>query len=214
MRELFVANFQGTRDRPPVAGNLRRIKQQPGETLQKYIQRFNSVRLKIPKVTDEAIISAFSDGVCDVKMKEELAIHEDLCTALEMFNLATKCARAEEGRLSLLELPAIDPKDKKAKTKDVKRKGAAVLTAEPEMKRGRDHPGSSKANRPFCAFHNVHSHNTNDYQELRALCDGRLGRRPECNNRGYGRGGGRGGGRWDGRDHRHEWCDQPCEDRL
>ena len=46
---------------------------------------------------DEAIISAFSDGVRDVKMKEELAIHEEVCTSLELFNLATKCARAEEG---------------------------------------------------------------------------------------------------------------------
>ena len=33
MRDRFVANFQGTRDRPPAAGDLRRIKQQPGETL-------------------------------------------------------------------------------------------------------------------------------------------------------------------------------------
>ena len=46
---------------------------------------------------DEAIISAFSDGVRDVKMKEELAIHEELCTSQELFNLATKCARAEGG---------------------------------------------------------------------------------------------------------------------
>ena len=53
-------------------------------------------------VSDEAIISAFADGIRDVKMKEELAIHEDLCTALEMFNMANKCARVEEGRLSLL----------------------------------------------------------------------------------------------------------------
>ena len=60
---------------------------------------------------DEAIISTFSDGIRDVKMKEELAIHEDLCTALEMFNIVTKCARAEEGCLSLLELLAADPKD-------------------------------------------------------------------------------------------------------
>ena len=37
MRDHFVANFQGTRDRPPVVGDLRRIKQQPRETLQKYI---------------------------------------------------------------------------------------------------------------------------------------------------------------------------------
>ena len=81
MRDCFVANFQGTRDRPPAMGDLRCIKQQPGETLQKYIQRFNNTRLKIPKVTDEAIISTFSDGVCDVKMKEELAIHEELCTS-------------------------------------------------------------------------------------------------------------------------------------
>ena len=37
MPKRFVANFQRTRDRPPAAGDLRRIKQQPGETLQKYI---------------------------------------------------------------------------------------------------------------------------------------------------------------------------------
>ena len=134
MRDRFVANFQGTRDRPPAAGDLRRVKQQPGETLQKYMQCFNNVRLKIPKVTNEAIISVFSDGVRDVKM-EELAIHEDLCTALEMFNMANKCARAEEGRVSLLELPATDPEEKKAKAKDVKHKGVAVLAAEPDMKR-------------------------------------------------------------------------------
>ena len=112
--------------------------------MQKYIQRFNYARLKIPKVTEEAIISAFSDGVRDVKMKEELAIHEDLCTSLELFNLATKCARAEEGHLSLLELPAADPKEKKTKAKDVKHKGVAMLTTEPDTKHGRDQPESSK----------------------------------------------------------------------
>ena len=57
-----------------------------------------------------AIISAFSNGMRDIKMKEELAIHEDLCTSLELFNLATKCTRVEEGCLSLLELPVADPK--------------------------------------------------------------------------------------------------------
>ena len=119
MHDRFVANFQGTRDRPLAAGDLCRIKQQPGETLQKYIQRFNNIRLKIPKVMDEAIISAFSNGVRDIKMKEELAIHEELCTSQELFNLATKCTRAEEGHLSLLELPAADPEEKKAKAKDV-----------------------------------------------------------------------------------------------
>ena len=134
MRGRFVANFQGTRDCPLAAGDLCCIKQQPGETLQKYIQRFNNTRLKIPKVTDEAIISAFSDSVHDVKMKEELAIHEELCTSQELFNLATKCARTEEGRLSLLELPATGVEEKKDKAKDVKRKEAVVLAAEPDTK--------------------------------------------------------------------------------
>lgn len=98
---------------------------------------------------------------------------------LELFNKATKCARAEEGRLSLPKLPAVDPEEKKAKVKDVNRKGVAVLVAEPDMKRGRDHPESSKSSRPFYAFDNVHSHNTNDCQELRAIRDGRFGRCPE-----------------------------------
>ena len=177
--------------------------------MQKYVQCFTNARLKIRKVSDKAIISAFTDGVRDVKMKEELAIHEDLWIALEMFNMANKCARAEEGRFSVLELPDADPEDKKAKSKDVKRKGPAMLAAEPETKHGCDHPESSKSNRPLCVFHN---HNTNDCQELRALRDGRLSRRPKHNERGYGRGGNQGGGRWDGRDHRQESRDQPWED--
>ena len=144
-------------------------------------------------MTEEAIISAFSDGIHDVKMKEELAIHEDLCTSLELFNLATKCARAEEGRLSCLELPAADPEEKKAKAKDVKRKGAVVLAAEPDTKRGRDQPESSKGSR-YCVYHNLHTHNTNECQDLRAVREGRVGRGPERNERDYGRGGARGGG--------------------
>ena len=67
-------------------------------------------------------------------MKEELANHKELCTSQELFNLATKCARAEEGRLSLLELPDAGAEEKKAKAKDVKRKEAVVLVAEPDTK--------------------------------------------------------------------------------
>ena len=63
MRERFITNFQGSCDHTPATGDLRCIKQQPGETLQKYIQRFNSAHLKIPKVSDRAIILAFTDGV-------------------------------------------------------------------------------------------------------------------------------------------------------
>ena len=57
-------------------------------------------------------------------------------TTLELFNIVTKCAIAVEGHLSLLGLPVADPEDKKAKVKDVKRKGVAVLVEEPDTKRG------------------------------------------------------------------------------
>ena len=110
-----------------------------------------------------------------------------------MFSLATKCTRAEEGRLSLLELPAADPEGKKPKAKDVKRKGASVLAAEPDTKRGRDQPESCKGSW-YCVYHDLHTHNTNECQELRAVRDVRAGRRPKHSDRGYGRGGARGGG--------------------
>src|SRR4051812_27187249 len=102
-------------------------------------------------------------------MKEELAIHEDLCSILEFFNMATRCARAEKGRLSLLELTEVDLEDKKAKAKEVKCKGPVMLAVEPETKRARDHDEPPRGNRPFCIFHNVHGHNTNDCQEHRAI---------------------------------------------
>ena len=123
MRDRFVANFQGTRDRPSAAGDLRRVKQQPGETLQKYIQRFNNIRLKIPKVSYEAIIPAFINGVRDVKMKEELAIHEDLCTTLELFNLATKCARAEKGASPSSSSPPLNLKTRRPRARTSSTKG-------------------------------------------------------------------------------------------
>ena len=85
--------------------------------------------------------------------------------------MATKCARAEDGRLSLLELSAADLEGKKPKAKDVKRKGAAVLAAEPDTKRGRDQPESSKGGR-YCVYHDLHTHNTNECQELVAVRDG------------------------------------------
>ena len=76
--------------------------------------------------------------------------------------------------------------------------GAAVLAVEPDTKRGRDQPESSKGGR-YCVYHDLHTHNTNECQELRVVKDGRFGRRPERNDRGYGLGGGRGGRRWEDR---------------
>ena len=71
-----------------------------------------------------------------------------------------------------------------------------MLVAEPEMKRGRNHDEPPRGIHPFYVFHNMHSHNTNDCQEL---C-----RHPERNDRGYGCKGGCGGGRWDNCDPRQD----------
>ena len=49
MRNHLVANFQGTHDRPPAAGDLRRIKQQPGETLQKYTSASTTLASRSPR---------------------------------------------------------------------------------------------------------------------------------------------------------------------
>ena len=52
-----------------------------------------------------------------------------------------------------------------------------MLAAEPDTKCGRDQPESSKGNR-FCTYHNLYTHNTNECQELRAIQEERIGRRP------------------------------------
>ncbi|KAI5016539.1 hypothetical protein ZWY2020_006390 [Hordeum vulgare] len=166
--------------------DLRRIKQQEGETLHKFIQHFTVMRLKIPKASDEAIISSFSDGVTDLEMKEELTMSDKMSTTLEMLNLANKCSRAEEGRLSLLGPQAAEPEEKKAKAKEVKRKAPAMLAAKPEAKYGRGGERPS-GGAPMCIFHGTNGHHTSEYQELRlaraehfSRCPGRGDRSPAC----------------------------------
>ena len=43
-----------------------------------------------------------------------------------------------------------------------------MFAAEPDTKRGRDQPESSKGSR-CCVYHDLHTHNTNECQELRAV---------------------------------------------
>ena len=129
------------------------MRQRPGETLRKYIQCFSQVRNKVPCVTDAAIISAFSWSVTYVKMLEKLAINDELDSAVKLFDLADRCAKAEEGRLFAHNDPDAEPASAptKGKSKDFKRKTNAVLVAEPEQKhkRGEDAAidGARTANR-------------------------------------------------------------------
>ena len=180
----FVSNFRGTHDRPLTLNDLRAVRQRPGETLRKYIQRFSQVRNKIPRASDAAIIAAFSAGVTNDRMLEKLSINDELESVAVLFDLADRCAKAEEGRLFAHNDPDAAPDAAKPKNKDPKRKGPAVLAAEPERKRGRDRDEAKKDGRPFCVYHNMHSHSTEDCYELKLLREGRQGRRGDRNERG------------------------------
>jgi hypothetical protein len=80
-----------------VEAHLHAVRQEPGETLRKFISRFTKVRGTIPCISDASIITAFRQGVRDEKMLEKLAAH-DVETVPTLFALANKCARATEGR--------------------------------------------------------------------------------------------------------------------
>lgn len=145
----------------------------PGETLRNYIQRFSQVRNKIPRASDTASIAAFSSNTTDVKMLEKLSINDEIDSVVVLFDLTDRCSRDEEGRLYAHNNPDVEPDAAKPKVRDIKRKGPIMLVAEPEKKRGRDHDEAKKDGRPFCAYHNIHSHSTEDCHELKLLRDGR-----------------------------------------
>jgi hypothetical protein len=93
----FVANFTSAYQQHGVEAYLHAVRQEPGETLRKFISRFTKVRGTIPCISDASIITTFQQGVRDEKMLEKLATH-DVETIPTLFALADKCARAAEGR--------------------------------------------------------------------------------------------------------------------
>jgi hypothetical protein len=93
----FVANFASAFQQHGVEAHLHAVRQEPGETLWKFISRFTKVRGTIPRISDASIITTFRQGVRDEKMVEKLATH-DVETVPMLFALADKCARAAEGR--------------------------------------------------------------------------------------------------------------------
>jgi hypothetical protein len=93
----FVANFASAYQQHGVEAHLHAVRQEPWETLRKFISRFTKVRGTIPRISDASIIMDFRQGVHDEKMLEKLTTH-DVETVPTLFALADKCARAAEGR--------------------------------------------------------------------------------------------------------------------
>jgi hypothetical protein len=105
----FVANFMPTYERPATKNDLKAVHQYKGETLRQYIQRFSQMRSKIPRISNEEVISAFSMGVTDIKMREKLSVNDELTSIVRLFEIADRCAKAEEGRLFMHNLPEVLP---------------------------------------------------------------------------------------------------------
>jgi hypothetical protein len=63
----FVANFASAYQQHGVEAHLHAVRQEPGETLRKFISRFTKVRGTIPRISDASIITAFRQGVRDEK---------------------------------------------------------------------------------------------------------------------------------------------------
>jgi hypothetical protein len=131
----FVANFMPTYELPATKNDLKAMRQYKDKMLCQYIQCFSQMRNKIPQISNEEVISAFSTGVADIKMGEKLSVNDELTSVVRLFEIADRCAKAEEGRLLVHNLPeALPPKPK---SKDPKRKEVAVLAAEPDHKQRR-----------------------------------------------------------------------------
>src|SRR4051812_16693236 len=93
----FVGAFTGGHKPHGPASNLHLLIQKEGEPLRKFIQRFSRVHYNIPDVHPAAVISAFHQNVRNRRMREEMAMCK-IKDVSELYALADKCARAEEGR--------------------------------------------------------------------------------------------------------------------
>jgi hypothetical protein len=196
----FVANFMPTYERPTTKSDLKVVRQYKGETLRQYIQRFSQMRNKIPKISNEEVIYAFSTGVSDIKMREKLSVNDELTSVVRLFKITDPCAKAEEGRLFVHNLPEAHPP--KPKSKDPKRKEAVVLAAEPEHKQRRgDRSERDKGRRRrYCILHKKDTHNTDDCLIVRKFHEENGVTKCCGSSRSHGKGGSRGDRRdddWD-----------------
>jgi hypothetical protein len=92
---VFEENFKGTYMCPGNSWDLRSCKQNPGESLRDYIQRFSRQRTKLPNITDSDVIMAFLSGTTSKEMVRELGRNTPN-TANELMDIVTNYATGEE----------------------------------------------------------------------------------------------------------------------
>jgi hypothetical protein len=158
------------------------------------------MRKKIPQISNKEVISAFSMGVADIKMKEKLSVNDELTSVVRLFEITDRCAKAKEGRLFVHNLPeALPPK---SKPKDPKRKEAAALAAEPDHKQCRgDRSKCDKGGRHrYCILYKKDTHNTNKCWVVRKFHEENGVTKSRGSSHSYGKSGSRSDRRDDDRD--------------
>jgi hypothetical protein len=189
-----------TYERPATKNDLKAVRQYKGETLYQYIQCFSQMRNNIPRISNEKVISAFSTGVSDIKMREKLSVNDELTSVVRLFEIADCCAKAEEGRLFMHNLPeALPPKPK---SKEPKQKEAAVLVAESDHKQRRgDRSKRDKGRRRrYCILYKKDTHNTDDCWIVRKFHEENGVSKCRGGGRSYGKSGSQGDHRDDDRE--------------
>jgi hypothetical protein len=175
----FVVNFASAYQQHGVEAHLHAVRQEPGETLQKFISRFTKLRGTIPRISDASIITAFRQGVRDKKMLEKLATH-DVKTVPTLFALADKCARAAEGRAwhstpqtgttktgGSGAIPRDDRKKKKGHGYEKLQSTALVVAAATEGRDDRNKsPGPQRGNGGSCPVHPNGRHSAAECREI------------------------------------------------
>jgi hypothetical protein len=189
-----------TYERPTTKNNLKAVRQYKGKMLCQYIQHFSQMRNKIPRISNEEVISAFSTGVADIKMKEKLSINDELTSIVRIFEIADRSTKAKEGRLFAHNLPEVLPP--KSKSKDPKRKEAAALVAEPDHKqrRGNRSERDKGGRRRYCILHKKDTHNTDDCWVVQKFHEKNGVTKHRGSSRSYGKSGSRGDCRDDDQD--------------
>jgi hypothetical protein len=133
-------------------------------------------------------------------MREKLSVNDELTSVIRLFEIADKCAKAKEGRLFMHNLPESLPP--KPKSKDPKRKEAAVLAVEPDHKQRReDHSECDKGRRcRYCILHKKDTHNTDDCWIVQKFHEENGVTKRRGSSRSHGKGGSQGDRRDDDRD--------------
>jgi hypothetical protein len=97
----FTANFQSLSDKPAQPWDLKSIKRRGDETLRSYLKRFQTMRNRIPEVTEAAVIEDFYRGSNDSAFVRAI-LQKAPTTSEELFQEADLYITADERAQDLI----------------------------------------------------------------------------------------------------------------